>query len=117
MIKITEQSRELTPVEKYLMTIAPSIKVVKDIEDNAVIPVKAWCEFEDVKDTGEVVELLSILTPNGEAYSCQSATFKRSFHDILEIVGDMDFSIIKISGKTNAGRPFVNCTLDPTSVQ
>lgn len=109
---VKKSSESLTKKELYLMTQAPDIKVIKDVEDGTVIPVKAWCIFEDTKEqTGETVTLLSILTPENIAYSCQSATFKRSFTDILDIMEDEAFSIRKFSGTTKAGRPFVNCSL------
>lgn len=109
---VKKSSEDLTKKELYLMTQAPNIKVIKDVEDGTQIQVKAWCLFADTKEqTGETVELLSILTPDNVAYSCQSATFKRSFNDILSIMEDESFSIEKFSGTTKAGRPFVNCSL------
>lgn len=115
MIKVTETSRELEKVEQYLMTQASNIKVVKDIPDGTKINVKAWCKFVDTKEDGTEVELLSILDDNKVAYSCQSATFKRSFLDIADLMGE-EFTIVKTSGTTNAGRPYVNCELDVASL-
>lgn len=64
MIKIKEMSREFNEVEQYLMTIAPSIVSVKDVEDGEHITVDGILMFEDVKeDSGEVVEVMSIITP------------------------------------------------------
>ena len=60
--------------------------------------------------------ILSVITPDKEVYSCQSATFKRSLKDIATIMGDKPFSVIKTSGKTKAGRDFVNCELDIKSL-
>lgn len=117
MITITSASRELTEVEKYLMTASPEIEVIKDIDDNEIIPVDAYCIFKDEKENGETVELLSILTPDKKAYSCQSATFKRSFNDVANIMNGKPFSIKKISGTTKSGRPFINCVLDINSAQ
>lgn len=118
MINIISRSREFTKVEEYLMTVAPSIKSLKDVEDNTVIPVAGVINFIDTKDdTNEEVEVLSIITPNKDVYSCQSKTFKRSLNDIMSIMGDQPFSIIKISGTTNAGRGYINCILDVTSVE
>lgn len=117
MIKITRTSREFTEVEKYLMTISPAIISMKDVADGTPITVSGVLYFEDVKDnTGEVVEVMSIITPNNEVYSCQSATFKRSVNDIATIMGDMEFTIIKTSGKTKAGRDFINCVLDTSKL-
>lgn len=112
MINILETSRDFSEVEQYLMTIAPSIKSLKDVEDGTDIQVDGVLTFEDVKDTGEAVEIMSIITPDSEVYSCQSATFKRSLNDIAKIMKDKSFTITKISGKTNAGRDFINCVLN-----
>lgn len=118
MITINKKSREFTNVEEYLMTIAPSIISLKDVEDGTVIPVDGSLYFIDVKEeSGEEVEILSIITPDKKVYSCQSRTFKRSLEDITNIMGGQPFSIIKISGKTNSGRDFINCILDVDSVE
>lgn len=112
MITIKETSREFTEVEQYLMTIAPSIVSMKDVEDGTKINVDGFLIFEDVKEnTGDVVEVLSIITPEKNVYSCQSATFKRSVKDIANIMKG-SFTIIKQSGKTKAGRDYINCILD-----
>ncbi len=117
MITIKERSREFNKVEEYLMTVAPSIISMKDVEDGTIIPVDGTILFLDTKDDGEENEILSIITPDKTVYSLQSQTFKRSLNDILNIMGDAPFSIVKISGKTNAGRDFINCILDVNSVK
>lgn len=118
MITITARSREFTPVEEYLMTIAPSIQSMKDVEDNTKITVDGMLSFVDVKeDTGEEVEVLSIITPDKTVYSCQSKTFKRSVEDIAGLMKGQTFGIIKISGKTKNGRDYINCILDIDSIK
>jgi len=117
MITIKERSREFTKVEEYLMTVAPSIISMKDVEDGTIIPVDGTITFLDTKDDGEESEILSIITPDKTVYSLQSQTFKRSLNDILNIMGENSFSIVKISGKTNAGRDYINCILDVNSVK
>lgn len=117
MIRIKETSREFNEVEQYLMTIAPSIVSMKDVEDGKHITVDGIMEFEDVKeDTGEVVEVMSIITPEKFVYSCQSATFKRCIHDISNIMNGKQFTVIKTSGKTKSNRDFINCVLDVESI-
>ncbi len=115
MIEMKSASKELTKVERYTLTLSPEIKTVQDLEDNAVINVVAYCEFDDVDEsTGEIAHLLGILDKDGASYVTQSATFKRSFSDIADIFaddGESEFSIRKISGTTKAGRPYVNCVL------
>lgn len=117
-ITITRESREFTEVEKYLMTVSPSITSLKDVPDNEHIMVDGVLEFEDTKEEkdGEKTDILSIITPDKKVYSCQSATLKRSMHDIEKIMSGKKFGIIKISGTTKSGRPYINCVLDIESV-
>ena len=111
-------NQEYNDIEKYLMTISPSMESMKNLPDGEKIPVKKYMIFQDVKEnTGEVVEILSILTPDNKVYSAQSATLKRSFNDIVNIMGDKPFTIIKTSGKTKANRDFINCILDVESIE
>lgn len=116
MISLKEMSRDFNKRELYLMTISPSITSVKDLPDGTKITVAGTLKFEDVKDDGEVVNVLSIITPDNKVYTCQSATFKRSILDIAGIMDGEPFTVIKTSGKTRAGRDFVNCVLDTESV-
>lgn len=117
MITIKNMSRNFNEVEQYLMTISPAIVSLKDVEDGTSIEVAGILNFEDAKEsTGEIVEVMSIITPDNKVYSCQSATFKRSVKDIANIMGEKPFSIIKTSGKTKAGRDFINCELDTSKL-
>lgn len=117
MVEIKTVSREFTEVEQYLMTIAPSIRSTKDIEDGTHITVDGVMEFTDIKEnTGEAVDIMSIITPDKQVYSCQSATFKRSIRDISNIMNGKQFTVIKTSGVTKSGRDFINCVLDTESL-
>ena len=117
MITVKKTSREFNEVEQYLMTIAPSIVSVKDVADGEKITVDGVLIFEDLKEnTGEAVEVMSIITPEKRVYSCQSATFKRSITDISNIMKGKEFTVIKTSGKTKSGRDFINCVLDVDSI-
>lgn len=117
MVEIKTVSREFTEVEQYLMTIAPSIQAAKDVEDGTHITVDGILEFTDIKEnTGEAVDVMSIITPDKQVYSCQSATFKRSIRDISNIMNGKQFTVIKTSGVTKSGRDFINCVLDTESL-
>ena len=116
-IAINKQSRDFTEVEQYLMTLDRGIISLKDVEDNTSISVAGYLTFTDEKDNGDSVDILSIITPDNEVFSCQSATFKRSFDNIANIMHDKAFSVIKVSGTTKAGRPFIDCALDVKSVK
>lgn len=118
MVEIKQCSREFSDLEKYLMTIAPSIISMKDVSDGTHITVDGILTFEDTKETtGEIADILSVITPEKKVYSCQSSTFKRSIRDISIIMKNKQFTIIKTSGKTKAGRDFINCELDVESLK
>lgn len=116
-ITITNTSRELTEVEQYLMTMDAGITSMKDVADGTTIPVDAYIEYKDTKNDGTEAELLSIITVDGKVYSTQSATFKSSLKSIHELMNGKPYAVIKRSGVTNAGRPFVDCGLDVNSVK
>lgn len=111
-MEIKKASSELSKVEIYKMCKSPEVKSIGKEADNIVIDVAEWVLYEDPNHDGEIVEILSILDASGTAYACTSATFKRSFFEIAEIMGEDGFSIRKISGTTKAGRPYINCVLD-----
>lgn len=117
MVEIVKTSREFTKVEIYLMTVAPGITSLKDVPDGTSIDVAGVLEFNDIKDTtGEIAEIISIITPDNKVYSAQSKTVKRSIRDIETIMDGEQFSIIKTSGLTKAGRTFINIELDVTKI-
>lgn len=116
-ITINTQSRDFTEVEQYLMTIDRGIKSFKDVEDNTSIPVAGYLTFTDEKENGDNVDILSIITPDNEVFSCQSPTFKRSFDNITNIMHGKQFSINKVSGTSKNGRPYIDCSLDVKSVK
>ena len=90
---IAMSNENINKVDQYLMISSPAVKTINTLPDDTVIAVDAWVLYNDVKSTGEAVEILSILTPNKDAYACQSNTFKRSFKDIVELMGSEKFSI------------------------
>lgn len=117
MIKITNQTKEFTAIEKYLMTKAPTIKTVKTLEDEDVINVAGYLEFVDEKEDDTTDEIMSIITPENTVFSTQSVTFKRSIKDIETVMeGQFPFPVKKISGQSKAGRKYVDCVLDIDSL-
>lgn len=120
-INIIEQSREFSKVDMYLLTVSPETISVKDVADGETISVDSFLLYEQNKPDRdgnmETVEILAIMTPDREVYACQSKTFKRSFMEIVSIMGDgSGFGIRKVSGKSKGGRDYINCVLDVNSV-
>ena len=110
MKNIIEKSRELSNQELYLLTMSPKSECVKNHVGER-IDVSAWLLFEDVdKKTGEVHQVLSVLTPENEVFSTVSQTFKEDFMGMAELFNN-EFAFEVISGKSKAGREFVTCAL------
>lgn len=116
-ITINTQSRDFTEVEQYLMTLDRGIKSLKNVDDNTSIAVAGYLTFTDEKENGDSVDILSIITPDNEVFTCQSRTFMRSFDNITNIMHGKQFSVIKVSGTTKNGRPYIDCALDVKSVK
>lgn len=116
MVEIKEMSREFTKIEKYLMTSATDIESFKNITDGESIPVDGYLIYTNIKDNGDAQDIVSIITPDKKVYSGQSATFRQSLKDIESVMDGEKFSIIKISGKTKAGRDYINCVLDVSNL-
>lgn len=111
-VEIISSSRPLDKVEQYLMTVAQSIVTINTLEDGTKITVDAYCTYQDVKENGEVIELLSIMTPDKKVFVTSSETFKTSFDDIADIYEGEQFTIVKNSGVSKAGRKYVVAWLD-----
>ena len=114
MYEIKNSNKELNSVEEYALTSSRDAKMIKEIPDNTKLEVEVYANFTKTnEETGEVTELLSILTTDNEVYTTQSETFKRSFSDCVMAARSFPvIPIIKISGVTKSGRDFVDCTLD-----
>lgn len=108
---IKEKSKEFTKSELYKMTKSPSIISVNNVEDNTELEVAGYLVFTDTNSNGEDVEILSIMGTDGIVWCTQSETFKKNFLDIYSIFDGDIFTIVKLSGATKSGRPFVNCDL------
>ena len=83
---------------------------LKDEELNRDYPVDVWLEYEDADKDGNPVKLLSIMSGDMVVVA-QSATLQRDFFEIVDIVGNRNFTIRFTDGKSNAGRRFMSCDL------
>lgn len=102
------------PVFLYKMTRGKTTVSVNKLDDDQLdndFSVSAWLIYTDVNSRGEDVEILSVLTESGLVLAAQSKTFKESFFDIVDIVGDRPFSIRVLSGTSKSGRRYMDCDL------
>lgn len=102
------------PIFVYRMTHGKNTVSINKLDDEQLendYPVSAWLVYTDVNSKGEDVEILSILTESGLILAAQSKTFKESFFDIVDIVGQRPFAIRVLSGTSKAGRRYMDCDL------
>ena len=111
MVEIKESSREFSKVEIYRMTLDNDIASCKDLEDGTEIEVDGYITYDDVKADGKTEEVFAILSTGGEVFACTSKTFARNVRDIADIFDGEKFTIIKRSGTTKAGKPFIMASL------
>lgn len=96
----------------YKMMKSPDVKKMSDAEDS-ILEVKSWLKYSDVDNkTGEVKEILTLETVDGEMFGTVSDTFKREFDDIVSYFGDNVGAIKVIGGTSKAGRKFITCTVE-----
>ena len=99
----------------YKLTKSSGVNV-KDIEPDKSHKVESYALYTDVKvdREGAVKEqkVLTIVLATGEKLQTISKTFIDEFMDIVDIMGDEDFSIVTRKGLSKGGREFVSCELD-----
>lgn len=115
MIITSKSSESFTKAEIYRMTKSPSIVSVKTVADDTTMSPIGWLTFDDENNKGEVSHMLSIIGVGEDGqevvWSCQSQTFKDNFMDLWNMFDGEPFTLIKLSGKSKAGREYVNCDL------
>lgn len=95
----------------YSLTHGQSMSV-KNVDERTVITPAAYAVYEDTDKDGKTNEVLAIRDKeSGEVFTTISPTFKRDFFEIVELMGEDDYSIRVIHGTTKAGRDFVTCTM------
>lgn len=108
---IRTKNENISVKEKYLMTMNPEIRRMRDAE-GTIIPVLNWMLYVDTDSIGNEQTLLSILSTDNVAYTTNSETFMRAFDDLCDIFADNgeEITAIKvIGGQSKAGRHFITC--------
>ena len=113
MVKITNKSQEFSNLEVYNMTKSHKLNTLKNLENGAKLEVAGFMEWGDVnEETGEVTELMSLITTDGSAYVTQSDTFMCDFFDIVGIFEyKFPITIEHGVGKSKAGREYHYCAV------
>ena len=107
-MNILKTSKELTKMQAYKLRSSKESHSFKDAAGTEV-EVLAWMNYEDENSKGEAVNILAIMTPEGEVFAGQSETFKRSFFEAMDIFGDDLESIWVLTNTARSGREYVYC--------
>lgn len=115
----TKEGKELSKRDIYKMTMNDNIPSFKDIEDGDMIEdIIAVVFYEDEKDSGEINELVSVLTATGNVYAGNSSIISRKLNEILELfninedgIYEEPFTVLKMSGESKNKRKFATITL------
>lgn len=102
----------------YRMTKGDSLKV-QDMDRGTSFPVDAYAVYNEEKTRNKqdgstetyTQQVLTLVSGNLKMGTI-SATFIRSFLEIVDIMGADPFAIIITGGKSKNGRDYVNCELD-----
>lgn len=108
---IRSKNENLTVKEKYLMSMNPEIRRMRDAE-GTVIPVENWMLYSDQDKEGDEQILLSILSEDDVAYATNSKTFIEAFSKLCDMFTDSgeEITVLKvIGGQSKAGRHFITC--------
>ena len=108
---IRTKNENISVKEKYLMSMNPEIRRMRDAECMNV-PVLNWMIYSDTDKEGNEQTLLSILSEDNVAYATNSRTFIESFSDLCDMFADSgeEITAIKvIGGQSKAGRHFITC--------
>ena len=109
---IIKSSPNLSPVDIYKLTMNPKTEKMQNHKGER-LEIAAWALYEDVNQkSGELHEILSIKTAEGETFATNSPTFKRDFFSMMELFESMGATVPAIvidSGCSNAGREFITC--------
>lgn len=108
---IRTKNENISVKEKYLMTMSPEIRRMRDAE-GAIIQVHNWMIYLDTDSIGDEQTLLSILSEDNVVYVTNSKTFIEAFGSLLNIFADNDEEITAvkvIGGQSKAGRHFITC--------
>ena len=112
-MKILANEKERTVKQLYDLTRNPETQKMRD-HAGEVIEVADWLIYADANNDGKEVTLLSILTPEGEIFGTNSATFIREFSAIVDLCHQCgtEPASIKISqGESKSGRTFITAVL------
>lgn len=104
--------------EIYRMTKGDSLKI-EGLEKGLSIPIEKYALYIEDKERNKqdgtkesYKQNVLTFTSGTQKFGTISATFIKSFMEIVELMEDEAFAIIITGGQSKNGRTYVNCELD-----
>ncbi|MBO7714453.1 MAG: hypothetical protein J6S85_12830 [Methanobrevibacter sp.] len=121
-ITVIKSTDNLTVEQMYFLTLNPSVEKLSD-KAGEIIDIDAWCLYDDIssdKNGNEKTStILAIKTPDNKVFGTNSATFIKSFTDMIDFFkkhGNVDVTRILVDGGTSkSGRNFIQCVYAPSN--
>lgn len=114
---IIKSSGNLDTYSEYDLIESPAIVSLKNVENNGLICVGAWVKYLTTDNNGDEITCISVQDANtGDVFSGQSATFCKTFEDVIDRISDMDevpemFFIKVLHRQSKSGRDYLICAL------
>ena len=109
-MELIEVGGQYTKKEIYAMTRSAEIKKMSDNVDTE-IHVGGYVIYTDTNGKGDEVTVLSVMDKDGEVFATNSATARREFEYIADLMDGDDFTIKIVSGESKNGRTYITVTL------
>lgn len=109
-MKIIKYKGDFTKVDIFNMTQGTTLAKVSD-SIGEVMELEGWILYEDEDKDGNLQTVLALKEKNGLMSATISKTFIDQFNKALEFMGEEDFNIKVVGGKSKNGRDYVTCEL------
>lgn len=110
-MKVIKTSREFSKKETYIMTRGANMLQLKNVADGDELDYDGYLVFVDTDKEGNDNELVSVIGKDKTVWVFQSTTARFSLEEIANLMEDEPFTLIKTSGKSKAGREYVDLTM------
>lgn len=106
-MKVLAESRELSKAEIYHLAKSADIRKMSEAI-GSTLEVDCFILYEDENNNGEMQEVVSIRTVDGETYATNSKSACDCMHDILDVFDPADVKKVKVlAGTSKNNRKFI----------
>lgn len=106
-MELIKTSAELDKRQIYFLTKAQNAQKMSDVAGQT-LDLEYWALYEDANSEGEIQEIFSCRTEEGEIYATNSEPFIRCIKDMLDVFEPDEIKKIQVvAGKSKNNRTFL----------